>query len=454
MLASLSTIRRSRELLAAHRNYTAKRVRSKYYSKYSQFGRAIRTKPPRFDGIYNGFYPPAARFLSKIGKLGTPNVNPHAFELFLNSKLGTAKTRPFMNRPSSPQNGPQNGPQADVTPRNANGESPKSRPASTEGDVAGSIKQLLEMYQRSGLRWYLLPNGVRVQVKDLLQRYSGSGMLPSSSTLDTSSTSQPSASSTVPPATQSLKEVAASSTNAEPNKTPAAKTTTSNKPGGSPLEVSRPAAAKSPVVRTPIPQPTSWQLPVLTLEQREQNFTELRKKVAACQKCPELVNHRSQTVFGDGTLQPKVCFFGEAPGADEDKQGIPFVGKAGQLLDKIIEATKLKRPDDVYILNSLRCRPPGNRTPTPDEVENCRPFFELQLEVLQPKYIVCLGAVAVRAILQSTDSVGVLRGKFHAYRGAKVLVTYHPAYLLRNPDAKKLVWHDMQLLMADMGTQA
>lgn len=454
MLASLSTIRRSRELLAAHRIYTAKRVRTKYYSKYSQFGRAIRTKPPRFDGIYCGFSPPAARFLSKIGKLETPNVSPHAFELSLNSWLGTAATHPFMNRPTSPQNGPESGPQADVTPRNAGGESPKSRPSSADGDVAGSIKQLLDMYQRSGLRWYLLPNGVHVQVKDLLQRYSGSGVLPSSSPLEASSKSQPTESRTAPHAAQSSKDVAVTSTNVEPNTSSSATTNSPNKPASSPPEFVRPAAAKSPAARAPIPQPSSWQLPVLTLAQREQNFTDLRKKVAACQKCPELVNHRSQTVFGDGTLQPKVCFFGEAPGADEDKQGIPFVGRAGQLLDKIIEATKLKRPDDVYILNSLRCRPPGNRTPTPDEVENCRPFFELQLEVLQPKYIVCLGAVAVRAILQSTDSVGVLRGRFHAYRGAKVLVTYHPAYLLRNPDAKKLVWQDMQLLMADMGTKA
>jgi uracil-DNA glycosylase len=355
-----------------------------------------------------------------------------------------------MNRPSSPQNGPQ----ADVTPRNTSSESPKSRPSSAEGDVAGSIKQLLDMYQRSGLRWYLLPDGVHVQVKDLLQRYSGAGMLSSSSPLEASSKSQPTASSIGPHAVQSSKDVAVTSTNVEPNKTIAATKTPPNKPASSTPEITRPAAAQSPATRAPIPQPSSWQLPVLTLPQREQNFTDLRKKVAACQKCPELVNHRSQTVFGDGTLQPKVCFFGEAPGADEDKQGIPFVGRAGQLLDKIIEATKLKRPDDVYILNSLRCRPPGNRTPTPDEVENCRPFFELQLEVLQPKYIVCLGAVAVRAILQSTESVGVLRGRFHAYRGAKVLVTYHPAYLLRNPDAKKLVWQDMQLLMADMGTKA
>lgn len=142
--------------------------------------------------------------------------------------------------------------------------------------------------------------------------------------------------------------------------------------------------------------------------------------------------------------------FGEAPGADEDRIGEPFVGAAGQLLDKILVASGLKRPE-VYILNSLKCRPPNNRTPAEAEIENCRPFFEAQLETIQPEYIVCWGAVAVRAVLGSTDSVGRLRGKFHSYRGAKVLVTYHPSYLLRTPDAKKLTWEDMKMLMKDMG---
>ncbi len=139
-----------------------------------------------------------------------------------------------------------------------------------------------------------------------------------------------------------------------------------------------------------------------------------------------------------------------SPGAEEDKTGEPFVGPAGQLLTKIIEATTMRR-ENVYILNSLRCRPPMNRTPTDIEVENCRPFFEAQLEVLQPEYIVCLGAVAVRAVLRRTEPIGRLRGKFYTYGGAKVLVTYHPSYLLRNPDVKKLVWQDMQLLMRELG---
>jgi DNA polymerase len=317
---------------------------------------------------------------------------------------------------------------------------------------AASLKQLLEMYRRSGLRWYLMPDGTKVNVRHLLQRFERNQPSNTATLADNTSTntsSAPSQSTKIAPATQSPTKPESSTKHEHPAKPQ--HTAEDATPTAAPLsQPSRVKETKPPTI-APAPQYSTWQLPLLTLDQREQNFAELRKRVAACMKCNELVNYRTQTVLGDGTLQPKVCFFGEAPGADEDKQGVPFVGKAGQLLDKIIEATTLKRPDDVYILNSLRCRPPSNRTPTPEEVENCRPFFELQLEVLQPKYIVCLGAVAVRAILQRSESVGMLRGKFHAYRGAKVLVTYHPAYLLRNPDAKKLVWEDMQLLMAEMG---
>jgi DNA polymerase len=155
-------------------------------------------------------------------------------------------------------------------------------------------------------------------------------------------------------------------------------------------------------------------------------------------------------VFGVGSAQPRVVFFGEAPGADEDRQGEPFVGRAGQLLTKIIEACGWQR-SDVYIMNVLKCRPPENRNPLPNEVENCRPFFERQFEILRPEYIVCVGAVPAQALLESTDSVGKLRSRWHRYRGSKVLVTYHPSYLLRNPSAKKYVWDDMQMLLKDMG---
>jgi len=194
----------------------------------------------------------------------------------------------------------------------------------------------------------------------------------------------------------------------------------------------------------------TWELPVLALDDRHVRFTELRQQVAACRQCGDIVSYRQQTVFGSGPLSPTVCFMGEAPGADEDRTGEPFVGKAGQLLSKIIAAMKLQR-EEVYILNALKCRPPQNRTPVPDEITHCRNFVATQLNVLQPKYIVCLGSVAVQSLLQSTLPIGRLRGRFHDYRGAQVVVTYHPSYLLRNESAKRLVWEDMQMLMREMG---
>ena len=155
-------------------------------------------------------------------------------------------------------------------------------------------------------------------------------------------------------------------------------------------------------------------------------------------------------MFGVGNPEARLCFLGEAPGADEDQQGEPFVGRAGQLLDKIIEACTLRR-DDIYILNVLKCRPPGNRNPSPVETENCRPFFEKQLEIIRPEFICCLGSVAATTLLETKLSIGKLRGELHEWRWAKVLATYHPAYLLRNPNAKRDVWNDLQILLKEMG---
>ncbi len=195
-----------------------------------------------------------------------------------------------------------------------------------------------------------------------------------------------------------------------------------------------------------------WSLPSLSTEERKSQLEILDSEVKACRKCSDIVSFRQQTVFGSGPAQPTVCFMGEAPGADEDASGQPFVGRAGQLLTKIIEAMQLKR-DEVFILNALKCRPPQNRTPVPEEIEQCHAFVASQLEILQPKYIVCLGAVAVRSLLGLNLPVGSLRGRFHQYRQARVVVTYHPSYLLRNESAKKLVWQDMQMLMREMGMQ-
>jgi len=176
----------------------------------------------------------------------------------------------------------------------------------------------------------------------------------------------------------------------------------------------------------------------------------IRREVAACTRCQELAATRKQTVFGVGDPRARLCFMGEAPGADEDRQGEPFVGRAGQLLDKIIEACTLRR-DQVYILNTIKCRPPGNRPPEPDERTNCRGFLERQLDCIRPEFICCLGATAAQSLLDTDVPIGRLRGKFFEYRGSRVLCTYHPAYLLRNPAAKREVWDDMQLLMREMG---
>ena len=177
----------------------------------------------------------------------------------------------------------------------------------------------------------------------------------------------------------------------------------------------------------------------------------LQQEVAACTRCGELASTRTQTVFGVGNPQARLCFMGEAPGADEDRLGEPFVGRAGQLLNKILEACKLER-DDVYILNTIKCRPPGNRNPAPDESQNCRRFLNRQLELIHPEFICCLGSVAAQNLLDTTETIGRLRGRVHAYRGINVVCTYHPAYLLRNPSAKKQTWDDMKLLMREMGT--
>ncbi len=183
---------------------------------------------------------------------------------------------------------------------------------------------------------------------------------------------------------------------------------------------------------------------------RRHELTVLAERVASCDRCSALFSTRTQTVFGVGPINPEICFVGEAPGADEDAQGEPFVGRAGQLLDKIILAMGMKR-EEVYICNTLKCRPPMNRTPLPDERGNCREYFDRQLELVKPQYIVALGLTAAQNLLGATLTLGKLRGQFHQYREIPVLVTYHPAALLRNPNWKKDTWDDMKLLLTTMG---
>lgn len=186
-------------------------------------------------------------------------------------------------------------------------------------------------------------------------------------------------------------------------------------------------------------------------QEKAQALDELnRLHVIGCSQCPELVRNRTQTVFGVGNPDAELVLVGEAPGQEEDVQGEPFVGAAGQLLNRILAACGLRR-EDVYICNVLKCRPPNNRTPLPQEIANCRGYLEQQLAIIAPKYICCLGAIAAQTLLQTNQSISKLRGKVHRYRGAALVCTYHPAYLLRNPHAKREVWEDMKLLLRTMG---
>jgi DNA polymerase len=193
-------------------------------------------------------------------------------------------------------------------------------------------------------------------------------------------------------------------------------------------------------------------------EQRRVALQLLVGEVAECVRCSELAATRTQTVFGVGPLDAEVCFIGEAPGRDEDLQGEPFVGAAGQLLNRIIAAAGMKR-QDVYICNVLRCRPPNNRPPRADEAANCREWLERTIELVRPRYICTLGASAARYLLGLGPSVsmGRLRGRFYDYKGIPVLCTFHPSYLLRIPDEakkneeKRKVWEDMKMLLTRMG---
>jgi uracil-DNA glycosylase family 4 len=170
--------------------------------------------------------------------------------------------------------------------------------------------------------------------------------------------------------------------------------------------------------------------------------------MADCQRCG-LGKIRRHLVFGDGNPRAQVVFVGEAPGADEDAQGLPFVGRAGQLLTNIIKAMGLERKD-VYICNILKCRPPQNRNPLPEEIQACEPFLKNQLRIIAPSIICALGSFAAKTLLKTEVPITALRGRFHSYEGIKLMPTYHPAYLLRNPAAKKFVWEDVQKIMREL----
>ena len=191
---------------------------------------------------------------------------------------------------------------------------------------------------------------------------------------------------------------------------------------------------------------------------KTERLAEVRSRVTICRLCPHLADSRTQTVFGTGNENAEIMFIGEAPGADEDAHGEPFVGRAGQLLTKIIETMGFAR-GDVYIANVLKSRPdmpagaPGNRPPTPQEMQNCLPFLIEQIKIVQPRVLVALGATAVEGLLGTRGTMRELRGKWHAFEGTPLMITYHPSYLLRNqsPTEKRKVWEDMLLVLEKIG---
>jgi len=179
----------------------------------------------------------------------------------------------------------------------------------------------------------------------------------------------------------------------------------------------------------------------------------IREDLGDCTRCRLHKQGRKQIVFGVGNPNAELMFIGEAPGADEDEQGEPFVGRAGQLLNNMIKAMGIRR-EDVYIANIIKCRPPGNRTPERDECETCSPFLMRQIEAIRPRAIVALGAVAAKTLLAINAPMSELRGRWYDFRGTKLAVTYHPAFLLRDPRQKKEAWKDLQMVMKELGLQA
>jgi len=211
------------------------------------------------------------------------------------------------------------------------------------------------------------------------------------------------------------------------------------------------AVAASPALHKLEPLPVSSGPSLFEAVNKIENDTLplIRENLGECTRC-KLHKTRKKIVFGDGNPKAQLVFVGEGPGADEDAQGLPFVGRAGKLLTQMIEAMGLQRKD-VYICNVVKCRPPENRQPEKDEVTECSPFLLRQIDTIAPKVIVCLGSTAARTILQTNRGISHFRGEWLEFRGRKLMATYHPAYLLRNPAAKSEVWKDLQKVMAELG---
>ena len=228
-------------------------------------------------------------------------------------------------------------------------------------------------------------------------------------------------------------------------------------PSAIPSPVHSPAFEESTIPRRtlvsnqPVPPLVSFG-PVLPGAQRPAALAAIRDLIGDCQRC-RLAQGRNKIVFADGDANAQLMFVGEGPGADEDAQGLPFVGRAGQLLNNMIGAMGLKR-EQVYIANIVKCRPPQNRKPEPDEAHSCMPFLERQIEVVRPRVLVALGATAATYLLGMRGSIASMRGRIHDYRGIQTVVTYHPAFLLRDPAQKKEAWKDLQMAMSALGIKA
>ncbi|MHB1021399.1 MAG: uracil-DNA glycosylase [Acidobacteriaceae bacterium] len=216
------------------------------------------------------------------------------------------------------------------------------------------------------------------------------------------------------------------------------------------------AATPAPFQENTIPVPVSFDqlapLPTETVapQKKAAALKLIQDEIGDCTRCPLAFAGRHKIVFADGDPNAELMFVGEGPGADEDMQGLPFVGKAGQLLNNMISAMGLKR-EQVYIANIVKCRPPQNRVPEPAEANTCTPFLLRQMDIVRPRVVVALGATAATYLLGRKSSLSSLRGSWHSCRGAKLAITYHPAFLLRDPRQKKEAWRDLQMVMAELG---
>jgi len=216
-----------------------------------------------------------------------------------------------------------------------------------------------------------------------------------------------------------------------------------------PAPAQRAAPVAAPAAKAPVAAKSAPKVELPTTVINGATLDEVRKELGDCKRC-KLCEGRKTIVYGSGNPRAELVFVGEGPGEEEDKQGIPFVGAAGQLLTKMIEAMKYSR-DDVYICNVVKCRPPGNRNPEPDEIRACEPFLQAQLRIIKPKVIVALGKFAAQTLLRDDTAITRLRGQWRQYEGIDLMPTFHPAYLLRSPDEKKKAWMDLQEVMKKLG---